>query len=328
MRHGNWPKAASIWRTRLALGYLASTLAACVGDSGLKTVPQPETVAPAAEPLATPRTAESLAAEERYKRIETNAMARGQLRTDGGGPDAPFTDRDLARNFLQIAFFDEFTNVGGRLVAQRSEIQLHRWQGAVRLAVEFGRSIPVEQRERDRADIAALVDRIAALTGLPIRMTDFRPNFTVLILNENERRASGSELMRLVPNLSAEARDSAVNMAPDTYCTVFAVSPANSAIYARAIAVLRGELPDILRLSCLHEEIAQGLGLVNDSPAARPSIFNDNDEFATLTRQDDLMLRILYDARLRPGMTLSEATPIVESIAAELMGGEVIAALP
>ncbi|MFO1174145.1 MAG: DUF2927 domain-containing protein [Paracoccaceae bacterium] len=75
-----------------------------------------------------------------------------------------------------------------------------------------------------------------------------------------------------------------------------------------------------MRRSCFHEELAQALGLVNDSPAARPSIFNDNQEFAYLTRQDELMLRLLYDRRLRPGMTLDEARPIVGQIAAELMG--------
>jgi hypothetical protein len=74
-----------------------------------------------------------------------------------------------------------------------------------------------------------------------------------------------------------------------------------------------------MRRECFHEEIAQGLGLINDSPRARPSIFNDTKEFALLTRQDELMLRILYDARLKPGMTLAEAAPIVEVIAAELM---------
>ena len=67
------------------------------------------------------------------------------------------------------------------------------------------------------------------------------------------------------------------------------------------------------------EELAQSLGLVNDWPRARPSIFNDNEEFALLTRQDELMLKMLYDARLRPGMSEAEARPIVEQIAAELM---------
>jgi hypothetical protein len=71
----------------------------------------------------------------------------------------------------------------------------------------------------------------------------------------------------------------------------------------------------------VHEEIAQGLGLPNDSPAARPSIFNDDEEFALLTRHDELLLRILYDERLSPGMEPDEARPIVRRIAEELVGG-------
>ncbi len=34
------------------------------------------------------------------------------------------------------------------------------------------------------------------------------------------------------------------------------------------------------------------------------------------------MLRILYDPRLEPGMSLEEARPVVERIAQELMSGE------
>ncbi|MEZ5685909.1 MAG: DUF2927 domain-containing protein, partial [Paracoccaceae bacterium] len=44
--------------------------------------------------------------------------------------------------------------------------------------------------------------------------------------------------------------------------------------------------------------------------------------FALLTRHDELLLRMLYDPRLTPGMTEAEARPIVQTIAAELMGGE------
>jgi hypothetical protein len=89
----------------------------------------------------------------------------------------------------------------------------------------------------------------------------------------------------------------------------------------QAVAVIRAEHPDLMRLSCIHEELAQGLGLANDSPRARPSVFNDDEEFALLTRMDEILLKILYDRRLRPGMTESEARPIVEVIAAEIMGG-------
>ncbi|WP_150122244.1 DUF2927 domain-containing protein, partial [Sulfitobacter sp. HI0129] len=94
-------------------------------------------------------------------------------------------------------------------------------------------------------------------------------------------------------------------------------------VYTAAVAVIRTENPDLLRLSCIHEELAQGLGLANDSPAARPSIFNDDDEFALLTRHDELLLKMLYDPRLRPGMSAIEAAPFTRVIARELTGGPV-----
>jgi hypothetical protein len=75
-----------------------------------------------------------------------------------------------------------------------------------------------------------------------------------------------------------------------------------------------------MRLSCVHEELAQGLGLSNDSPLARPSIFNDDEEFATLTSHDELLLKMLYDPRLKSGMSLPEARPTIKQIAAELTG--------
>ena len=68
--------------------------------------------------------------------------------------------------------------------------------------------------------------------------------------------------------------------------------------------------------------MTQGLGLPNDSPKARPSIFNDDEEFALLTDQDEMLLRILYSSELRPGMTAAEARPIVETLARRRTGGD------
>ena len=58
--------------------------------------------------------------------------------------------------------------------------------------------------------------------------------------------------------------------------------------------------------------------MANDSPRARPSIFNDDEEFALLTPHDELLLEMLYDDRFQPGMTIDEAAPIARVIAAEL----------
>ena len=62
------------------------------------------------------------------------------------------------------------------------------------------------------------------------------------------------------------------------------------------------------------------MGLTNDSPAARPSIFNDDDEFALLTTHDEMLLAMLYDNRLSIGISAEQARPIVRQMAREQLG--------
>ena len=57
----------------------------------------------------------------------------------------------------------------------------------------------------------------------------------------------------------------------------------------------------------VHRYFAQALGLPNDSPTVRPTIFNDDEEFALLTVQDEMMLKILYNPALRPDIYGSPA---------------------
>ena len=67
--------------------------------------------------------------------------------------------------------------------------------------------------------------------------------------------------------------------------------------------------------------VGQTLGPGADSDDARPSIFNDDAEFALMTRHDEDLLRILYDPRLKVGMTRDEAMPLVRQIVEELWPG-------
>jgi len=281
----------------------------------------PSPLAPAARPPTPPLTAESEALVLHYRRLQNDLVAQGLLRQDGGGPDAPFTEAMLARNFLAVALFDEYAELGGDLKAETTPALLRRWEGPIRMQVEFGQTVPRPQRDRDRRSIAEYSARLSQLTGLPIVETDRDANFHVLFLNEPERRATGERLRGLVPGISDAAVRAITTLPRSQLCLVIAFSEGGRSTYSRAVALVRGEHPDLLRLSCIHEEIAQGLGLANDSPFARPSIFNDDEEFALLTQHDGLLLRILYDPRLRPGMTEAEAAPIVRRIAAELLGG-------
>lgn len=266
--------------------------------------------------------AASAAAAAHYGRVQAQLLSQGLLRTDGGGPDTPFTDRMLAENFIRIALFDEYTRTAGGPVQRVTESRIRKWAAPVRVGLRFGASVPPDRRAADTARVASFLNRLSSITGHPIALDDRAPNFFVQIVSEDERRALGPQIRAALPGLSAPEVAAITDMPRSTYCLVYAMSAGDGATYTRAFAVIRAEHPDLLRLSCLHEEITQGLGLANDSPSARPSIFNDDEEFALLTRQDELMLKMLYNPALRPGMTQTEARPIVESLATRLLGGE------
>jgi hypothetical protein len=300
---------------------MVGALAACTQVA--PTPPPPVAEVPSAVEQAPPRpSAQSEAARARYARVQADLLSRGLMRTDGGTQDAPFTDRMLADNFVRIALYDEYTRSSRGLVAQTAPSRLRRWDEPVRVGLRFGPSVSSARQATDRARIASFLARLQAITSHPIRLSDVQPNFFLFVVSEDERQALGPTIRALLPGLAPSDVAGITQMPPSTYCLVYAISGGTGSTYDKALAVIRAEHPDLMRLSCLHEEITQGLGLANDSPQARPSIFNDDEEFALLTPMDELMLRMLYNPRLKPGMTEAEARPIVNSLATELVGGE------
>ena len=306
---------------RIGAGLAVLSLAGCVATPA--SVPARMSAPPGRPDLtiSAPPTAESAAARAYYGQVQQALLSQGLLRTDGGGVDTPFTDRMLADNFIRIALYDEYTRGPGGPIQRETTSRLRRWEVPIRVGLRFGTSVPAMQKSTDRARIASYVGRLARITGHSIRMDDANPNFLIYMVSEDERRSMGNQLSSDLPGLTPSEVGAITGLQRSTYCLVYAMSPGASYAYTRAVAIVRAEHPDLLRLSCVHEEVAQGLGLANDSPSARPSIFNDDEEFAMLTVQDELMLKMLYDPALRTGMTEAEARPIVQSLAARLTGG-------
>jgi hypothetical protein len=263
---------------------------------------------------------QSAAMRSNLRNLQSSQLTSGLLRQDGGGPDTPFSADMFVRNFQQITFFDEYSSVGQPKGVAGN---LRRWEQPIRLGVEFGASVPMAQQRIDRADVAKFSKRLSKATGHPVALG--RPaNFYVLFVGEDDRADVIDQMVGRLPGVEIANLSSLRNLSDDIYCAVAAYSGGtNNNVYTAAVAVIRAENPDLLRLSCIHEELAQGLGLANDSPDARPSIFNDDDEFALLTNHDELLLKMLYDPRLKPGMTLTQATPIIRTITTELLSGPV-----
>lgn len=263
-----------------------------------------------AKPPPAGPSAKSVAMARFYGRMQADLLAQGLLRTGGGGVDTPYSDTDLVRNFERIAFYDEYVRDQGLKISDGMSGRLRKWKGPVRIGIEFGDSVPDSQRETDTASVAAYAARLNRITGHPITANDRNPNFHVFIMGEDDHDFSRRRAAQIIPSISPASLDFFSDLPRSIHCFVIAAGSEEDFEYTRAIAFIRAEHPALMRQSCIHEELAQGLGLANDSPHARPSIFNDDDEFALLTTHDEELLRTLYNPALRPGMTANEARPI------------------
>ena len=309
--------AGTIGRVGAALVALTA-LASC--DAGLATssVPRARPVG-LAQPVVRPTSQESAALRSYLGQVQTAQLSQGLLREDGGGPDTPYSADMLARNFEEIVFYNEYASA---LQGRGGQSPLRRWDGPVRVSAIFGDGVSPSQRADDDDNLRDYVRRLARITRHTV--TSFgMPNFIVIFAGEDDRGSALDAAAARLPGITAKSLDPLRTLDRDTYCVVAAYASGRDAnTYTAAVAVIRAENPGLLRLSCIHEELAQGLGLANDSRTARPSIFNDDDEFALLTSHDELLLRMLYDPRLAPGMTAAEAAPITRIIARELLGAE------
>jgi hypothetical protein len=310
------PAAAAVLAGVVVLSGCASL------GSGPAFVPDAPASPAASAPAPPPDESDRLTAL--YAEVEGELTATGRMRREWAPSDAPYTIDDLVRNFEKVALYDEYVDVGGRYVREESEAFLRRWDRPVRVAVMTSPAVADEETARDRANVAAFTSRLARLTGLDMRISpDAEPNFLILFMDSAEQAVFAREVLERYPNFAPAVANAIGETTADTFCTAYAFSDGvDKARYSAVMILIRAEHPPLTRLSCVQEEMAQAMGLPNDSPEARPSLFNDSLEFALLTEHDEILLRMLYDPRLRPGMTIEEAHPLLHDVARDAIAAE------
>jgi len=259
--------------------------------------------------------------EAEFAQWDADLRAAGKLRADRAPIDAPYSRRDLVDGFAKVGFGSEFEIVDGDYVALGTDetAPLTRWTGPIGYAL-YG-AVGAEDR-RSLDDLAA---RLSRATGLRIAPRETAPNMMIFVLGAADREAVGTrfagsdDYLPLRPLFDAWAADPGWPCAAEFYFTP-PHEPDGFSIYF-AVIYIRAEVTGLSRRSCLEEEIAQSMGLARDDPSLRPSIFNDDEEFALMTEHDEALLRVLYDPRLRPGMRMSEAMPIVRRIVRDMPVG-------
>lgn len=96
-------------------------------------------------------------------------------------------------------------------------------------------------------------------------------------------------------------------------CLVRVVSGAKG--IKRSAAVIVSDEGEFLFKRCLVEEILQGLGPMNDDDHLTHSVFNDSSRHSRFTVFDQLILNMLYDPRIKPGMSIKQTRPLLALVA-------------
>lgn len=257
---------------------------------------------------------------EYFRKGDDALRQAGKLRTDREARDVTYGNADLVEHFLRVAFGEEYTLEGARYVPLelQGDAPLKRWGAAIRFWVDTDGT-----RADDLAveEFAETLGRITQLTFAPARSRR-AANLVVNFLDDAGRRKVAARLRNDPEQSQMLELFTAWRETPEWPCaSEFYYQPRDgSPPYQIEFAVIyiRDELSGVSRQSCIEEEMSQALGLARDDPTVRPSIFNDDEEFALLTEHDQLLLRVLYDPRLVPGLTKVEALPIVQRIVGDL----------
>lgn len=133
----------------------------------------------------------------------------------------------------------------------------------------------------------------------PAGAVRWRGNFFIFAGRRHEIVALTQGFRAENPNLARRIETGAVA------CTaVLHFAVAESAI-AIAFVFIRTDMDGALIERCVEEEVTQSFGLMSDVRGSRLTLFDDDirQGKTRLTEIDKLFLRVLYDRRIRPGMS-------------------------
>lgn len=210
-----------------------------------------------------------------------------------------FSERELINGFMRTVFGSE--NVW---VARRAKNRVSKFSGSVRVQIvnPTNSKLSADVR-RFVSDVNRRVPQLAiSTTG-----SASGANYQVFLVRRSEYRAV---IRRTLPEIRTAFLERAA-------CSGIAFLRDDGTI-SRAMAFIVVDEGRRAFRHCMVEEILQGLGPSNDSPRLRHSIFNDRSATDKFTAFDVYLMNMLYDPRIRAGMTRTDVRTLLPSIVREL----------
>jgi hypothetical protein len=206
-----------------------------------------------------------------------------------------FTDAEIVEGFLKTAFGAEYP-LAGRVD------RIRKYDTPVRVFADGG-----------RADRKALLAKVVADIGqhvahLDIAMAENSENANVHVKLVRDRN-----LFRTIAGSYGKERAREIKNSLDPQC-LSGFRKNEKFEIEHSDVILTVDNGDFVFLDCAYEELLQSLGPINDTNSVPWTMFNDKVSMGFFDVYDQYILNLLYDPRIKAGMTVDEVNVIVPEV--------------
>lgn len=230
----------------------------------------------------------------------------------------PPTVDELIEYFDTIVFKSEFDSVAPSTVVKK-------WTGPLRVGIRAFEETVIEMDGREVRQLKRIkvkkphikfikkhLKNLVRATGLKTedaKKTGLPPNLMIYFVPRQQM--ANPYLSNVEPKLLKK-------LASEGGCYFLVWADNKTGKISKATIVVNSERLLIRINHCLLEEMTQSLGLPNDSNQINPSIFSDRSRRTDLTRTDLIILKALYDPRMKAGLPRDKALVLARTVIGEL----------
>ncbi|MEA2890653.1 MAG: hypothetical protein QOI05_1446 [Bradyrhizobium sp.] len=211
-----------------------------------------------------------------------------------------FTDGEIVDGFLKTAFGAEY-HLAGRVD------RIRKYDAPVRVFADGVR------RSNRKAQLAKVVADIARrIQHLDIAMADSSEGANVIVKLVRDR-----DLNRTIGAFYGADRAREIRRSLDPQCLSGFRKNERYEI-EHSDVILTVDNGDFTFLDCAYEELLQSLGPINDTNAIPWTMFNDSVQMGFFDIYDQYIMNILYDPRIKAGMTVQEVQAVLPPVLADV----------
>ncbi|WP_426409274.1 DUF2927 domain-containing protein [Bradyrhizobium ganzhouense] len=206
-----------------------------------------------------------------------------------------FTDAEIVDGFLKTAFGAEY-HLAGRVD------RIRKFDTPVRVFAET-----------DRADRKAQLAKVVADIGTRVQHLDIAMTATAEAANVRVKLVRDRDLYRTIASFYGAEKAREIRTSLDPQCLSGFRKNDNFEI-EHSDVILTVDNGDFTFLDCAYEELLQSLGPINDTASVPWTMFNDNVSMGYFDVYDQYILNLLYDPRIKPGMTVLEVRSVLPEV--------------